>query len=168
MLAIHLLRLVSTIEGIAALIVARALLRLLLANRPILVLTACAAIAFQPTVLNTFSVAQNDGTVALFILLGIFWCVRFVDRACWQAKTSSLVRPNDTTSLYLFWQRARPLTADLRFHVRAVACDGTPIKRSRAQPLDDLFYLLGGRWPTSRDQIPDEYADWVLTKVSRC
>jgi len=80
-LAIHVLRLVSTLEGIAALIVARALLRLLLGYRPALVLAASAAIAFQPTVLNTFSVAQNDGAVALAILLGILWCARIVDQA---------------------------------------------------------------------------------------
>jgi|GEM_PF-406978 len=76
-LTIHLLRLLSTLQGVATLFVIRALLRYVF-DRPVLVLTAAAATAFQPTFLNTFSIAQNDGTVALFATLALLWCVRFV------------------------------------------------------------------------------------------
>lgn len=78
-LAIHVLRLLSTLQGIAALFVIRALLRSLLAGRTTLILTATAATGFQPTFINTFSIAQNDCTVALLLMAGVLWCVRHVE-----------------------------------------------------------------------------------------
>ncbi len=79
-LAIHLLRLWSTVQGVAALIASRALLRLLIGTQPGLVLAATAATAFQPTFLSMFSLAHHDGTVGLFGILGILWCVHYAGR----------------------------------------------------------------------------------------
>jgi hypothetical protein len=75
-LAIHLLRLVSTLQGIIALLAVRALLQFFFQPNTTLVLAGIAATAFQPTFLTTSSVAQNDATVAGFILLGVLWSVR--------------------------------------------------------------------------------------------
>ncbi len=81
-LAIHLLRLLSTLQGVAALFVIRAMLRRLLAERTALILTATAATGFQPTFINTFSVAQNDCMVALLVMAGVLWCIRYVEDPC--------------------------------------------------------------------------------------
>ena len=76
-LTIHLLRFLSTLQGLAALFFIRALARHLL-RQPALALAATAATAFQPTFVNTFSLAHNDGMVALFTIVGILWSVRLV------------------------------------------------------------------------------------------
>jgi hypothetical protein len=77
-LAIHLLRLLSTAQGIAALVAVRGLSRALLGPQPVLVLAATAAVAWQPTFVSTYSLAHHDGTVALFGILGLLWAVRSV------------------------------------------------------------------------------------------
>lgn len=81
-LAIHVLRLFSTVQGIAALLVVYALLRRL-AGASGLALVATAATAFQPSFVDVYSVAQNDGLVALFILFGTLWCFWLVERGFW-------------------------------------------------------------------------------------
>jgi len=80
-LAIHLLRVVSALQGIIALLAVRALLRTFFQPNTILVLAGTAATAFQPTFLTTFSVAKNDATVSVFILLGMLWSVHYVRAA---------------------------------------------------------------------------------------
>jgi 4-amino-4-deoxy-L-arabinose transferase-like glycosyltransferase len=77
-LAIHVLRLFSAVCGTLSVYAQYRVVRLLLPNRPWLVLAAVALIAFNPGYVQSSSTVHHDPLQTLFFALGLWWMLNYV------------------------------------------------------------------------------------------